>query len=141
MVSLAATLGDGPYPRTGGWEKASNEIAAVISVAANYELNSLSWGKIWKPDQGDPVRSRRQASPVSHVRNGMVPFLIIHSDNDESVPIDNALMMVDALDKAGAEYMFHRYPDAGHMGITEEVKKRSREFIEGHQLKQDKQAL
>ena len=23
MVALAATLGDGPFPRTGGWEKAT----------------------------------------------------------------------------------------------------------------------
>ena len=27
MVSLAATLSDGPFPRTGGWEKASNDVA------------------------------------------------------------------------------------------------------------------
>ena len=129
LVSLAATLGDGPYRRTGGWEKASNQIAAVISVAANYDLNSLSWGKIWNPVGEDPIISRRQASPVYHVRQGMVPILIIHSDNDKSVPIGNALMMVDALDEVNADYIFHRYPDAGHMGITDEVKKRSLDFI------------
>ena len=135
LVSLAATLGDGPYPRTGGWEKASNRIAAVISVAANYDLNSLSWGKIWSPFNEDPITSRRQASPVHHVRQGMVPILIIHSDNDESVPIGNALMMVDALNRVNGDYIFHRYPDAGHMGITDEVKNRSREFISKHQSK------
>ena len=135
LVSLAATLGDGPYHRTGGWEKSSNRIAAVISVAANYDLNSLSWGKIWDPIGEDPITSRHQASPVRHVRQEMVPILIIHSDNDESVPIGNALMMVDALDRVDADYIFHRYSDAGHMGITDEVKKRSREFITRHQSK------
>ena len=138
MVSLAATLGDGPYPRTGGWENYSNQIAAVISVAANYELNSLSWGKIWKPTEGDPVASRRQASPVSHVRKGMVPILIIHSDDDKSVPIANAQLMAEALDGVGAEYTFHRYKSAGHMGITEEVKLRSREFIDKHEKKKQR---
>ena len=55
MVSLAATLGDGPFPRTGGWEEASNDFRAVISVAANYELTTLDWGTIWEPRGVDPT--------------------------------------------------------------------------------------
>lgn len=129
MVSLAATLGDGPFKRTGGWEDASNEVRAVISVAANYELTTLSWGDIWTPAQGDPIEARQLASPVNHVSKDSKPLLIMHSDNDRSVPIDNALSMVDALKKVGAEHTFHRYPDAGHMGITDEVIRRAREFI------------
>src|SRR3954469_25494261 len=49
LVSLAATLGDGPWPRTGGWDKASNDFCAAISVAGAYDLPSLSWGNIWTP--------------------------------------------------------------------------------------------
>ena len=130
MVSLAATLGDGPFKRTGGWDAASNDVRAVISVAANYELNTLSWGNIWTPAQGDPIEARRLASPVHHVTKDSKPLLILHSDNDRSVPIDNALAMVEALKTSGAEHTFHRYPDAGHMGITDEVIRRAREFIE-----------
>ena len=129
MVSLAATLGDGPFPRTGGWEKASNDFRAAISVAANYELTTLSWGKIWTPRGTDPIKARKLASPVNHVSKKIKPLLILHSDNDRSVPIANALMMVDALKKAGATHTFHRYPKMGHMGITPEVIKRSLEFI------------
>lgn len=130
MVSLAATLGDGPFPRTGGWEKESNDFNAVISVAANYELTTLSWGDIWTPSGVDPIKARKLASPVNHVAKDMKPLLILHSDNDRSVPIKNALLMVDALKKAGSPFKFHRYPDKGHMGITDEVIKRSLEFIE-----------
>ena len=130
MVSLAATLGDGPYPRTGGWEDASNKFAAVISVAANYELTTLSWGNIWTPTNGDPIKARKLASPVNHVHPNMKPMCIIHSDNDHSVPIDNALGMIKALKEMDAEHVFHRYSSAGHMGITAEVIKRSREFIQ-----------
>ena len=129
MVSLAATLGDGPFPRTGGWETAINDFRAVISVAANYELTTLSWGNIWTPTGADPLDARKLASPVNHIHRNMKPLLILHSDNDRSVPIDNALMMVDALKKAGASYKFHRYPTMGHMGINEEVIARSLEFI------------
>ena len=129
MVSLAATLGDGPFPRTGGWETASNDFRAVVSVAANYELTTLSWGNIWTPARGDPTAARKLASPVNHVRKDMRPILILHSDNDRSVPIDNALMMIDALKKAGAPHTFHHYEKMGHMGMNEEVIKRSLEFI------------
>jgi len=130
MVSLAATLGDGPFERTGGWEHASNDVRAVISVAANYELTTLSWGDIWTPSVGDAVEARKLASPVNHVNRDMKPLCILHSDNDRSVPIDNALMMVEALKNSQATHTFHRYPDKGHMGITEEVIARAREFIE-----------
>jgi acetyl esterase/lipase len=130
MVSLAATLGDGPFPRTGGWDDASNDVRAVISVAANYELNTLSWGTIWTPPGVDPVEARTLASPVNHVKADSKPLLILHSDNDQSVPIDNALLMVEALKEAGARHGFHRYPDMGHMGINVEVIARAREFIE-----------
>lgn len=132
MVSLAATLGDGPFPRTGGWKDASNDFRAVISVAANYELTTLSWGNIWTPATGDAIEARKLASPVNHVRKDMKPLLIIHSDNDRSVPIQNALGMVEALKNADASYSFHRYPDAGHMGITDEVIERALAFIKQH---------
>ena len=130
MVSLAATLGDGPFKRTGGWEDSSNDFRAVISVAANYELTTLSWGNIWTPSGADPTEARKLASPVNHVKKDMKPLLIIHSDNDRSVPIDNALGMVEALKKVDAPHRFLRYPSAGHMGITDEVIKQAREFID-----------
>ena len=135
MVSLAATLGDGPWRRTGGWEKAANDFRGVISVAANYELTTLSWGKIWTPAGPDPVEARKLASPVNHVKKDMKPLLILHSDNDRSVPIANALLMVEALKKAGAPHEFRRYPKMGHMGINDEVIKRSLEFIKKHSSK------
>ena len=128
LIKLRA-LGDGPFPRTGGWEKASNDFRAVISVAANYELTTLSWGDIWTPKNGDPVKARKLASPVNHVSKETKPLLILHSDNDRSVPINNALLMVDILKKSGAQHTFRRYPKAGHMQITDEVIERSLEFI------------
>ena len=141
MVSLAATLGDGPFRRTGGWVDAPNDFLAAISVAANYELNSLDWGKIWTPASGDPRTARRLASPVNHASKTTNPLLIIHSDNDRSVPIDNALLMVEALKAAGSDYVFHRYPDAGHMGITDEVISKSLEFIQHHSAQGDGRGL
>jgi dipeptidyl aminopeptidase/acylaminoacyl peptidase len=98
-------------------------------VAACYELPTLSWGNIWTPSGEDAEKARAFASPVNHVSKTMKPLLILHSDTDKSVPIENALLMVEALKKAGADHTFHRYPDLGHMGIIDEVIAKAREFI------------
>ncbi len=129
LVSLAATIGDGPFPRTGGWKDASNDFRAAISVAAAYDLPSLDWGVIWTPAEGDVDAARALASPNRHLSADSKPILVLHSDNDTSVPIVNALKMVRALEKAGAPHRFHRYPKMGHMGINDEVIARSLEFI------------
>ena len=67
---------------------------------------------------------------MNHVSKNAKPLLILHSDNDKSVPIENALLMVEALKKAGATFQFHRYPEMGHMGINDEVIQKTRTFIE-----------
>ena len=67
MVSLIATLGEGSHPRVGGWDKARTDVRAVISVAAAYELNTLSWGNLWTPVAGNVEEARRLASPPAHV--------------------------------------------------------------------------
>ena len=129
MVSLAATLGDGPYPRTGGWEDANSDVRAAISVAAAYDLVTLDWGALWTPADTPADQARKLASPTEHVAKTSKPLLILHADNDTSVPIGNALTMVDVLENAGATHTFHRYPDMGHMGINDEVIQKSLAFI------------
>jgi acetyl esterase/lipase len=130
MVSLFATAGEAGFPRTGGWEKARTDVRAVISVAATYELNSLSWGNLWTPVDGKPVEeSRRHASPITHVHRAMKPLLVIHSDDDKSVPVQQANDMVEKLKAAGVQHRYVHYTDKGHMGITDDVIREARAFI------------
>ena len=150
MVSLFATAGEAGFPRVGGWEKARTDVRAVISVAATYELNSLSWGNLWTPFdsaqagapvtrtlrggvEGKPVagveEARRHASPITHVNPAMKPLLVIHSDDDKSVPVQQATDMVEKLKAAGVRHRYVHYTDKGHMGITEDVIREARAFI------------
>ena len=129
MVSLMATMGEGSFPRVGGWEKARSDVRAVISVAATYELNTLSWGNLWTPVAGNVEEARRAASPIAHVSATTKPLLIIHSDDDKSVPVQQAHDMVARLKASGANHRFVHYTDRGHMGITDEVIKEARAFI------------
>jgi dipeptidyl aminopeptidase/acylaminoacyl peptidase len=110
-------------------EKARNDVRAVISVAGPYDLNTLSWGNLWTPATGDVEQARKQSSPIHHVSRSMKPILVIHSDDDNSVPIEQAVDMVKALERAGAHHRFVHYKDRGHMGLTDEVLKEARAFI------------
>jgi alpha-L-fucosidase 2 len=129
LVSLAATLGDGPYPRTGGWQDQPHDFRAAISVAACYELPTLDWGKLWAPPGKDLLEARKLASPLYHVSAKIKPLLVIHADNDKSVPVKQAFDMVAALKKAGAPHKFLHSTDKGHMGITDYVIAEARAFI------------
>jgi acetyl esterase/lipase len=129
LVALAATLGEGPYERVGGWEEARSDIRAAISVAGPYELNTLSWGNLWTPIEGDPLEARRLASPIHSIGPGTRPLLVIHSDDDRSVPIQQAIDFVTALNAAGVQHDFIHYTDSGHMRITEDVIRETLAFI------------
>ena len=130
LVSLAATLGDGPFPRTGGWDKQPSDIRGVISLSAPYELEHLSWGNLWKPSAGDPLEARRLASPIRHITAKTRPILILHSDNDGSVPVQQAKDMAAAMEKAKAPHRLSIYENQGHMRVTPDVIKEARAFIE-----------
>ena len=130
LVSLAATLGEGPFQRTGGWEDRPHDFRGVISVSAPYELTKLDWGNGWTPAGQDPVAARQLASPINHVSDKMKPILIIHSDDDPSVPVQQALDMVQVLAKAQVRHRFIHYRDKGHISMTEDVIKEARAFIE-----------
>ena len=114
MVSLAATLGDGQYPKAGGWDQARSDVRAVISVAAA---------------GGSVEDARRVASPMTHVSATTRPILVIHSDDDKSVPVQQAVDFVEKLKAAGVTHRFVHYADRGHMGITDEVIKEASAFI------------
>jgi acetyl esterase len=140
-ATLAATLGQGPYPRTGGWEKADAEIRAVISVSGAYDLNTLSWGNLWTPIAGDPnigfttlsgatlEEARRLASPIKNIGPNTKPMLLLHSDDDRSVPIQQAIDMDKALSAAKIPHKFIHYTDKGHIGFTDFADNEARAFI------------
>jgi predicted amidohydrolase YtcJ/pimeloyl-ACP methyl ester carboxylesterase len=129
LVSLVATLGEGSFKRVGGWDAARTDVRAVVSVAGPYELNTLSWGNLWTPVGEDVEAARRMASPLTHVAAKTRPILVIHSDDDRSVPIQQAVDFSEALKKAGVQTRFTHYTDKGHMGITEDVIRDARAFI------------
>ena len=131
IVSLAATLSEGRFGRTGGWEDQPHAFTAAISVSGTYELRRLDWGSGWMPLGESWEEARRYASPIEHVAAGSRPLLILHSDDDNSIPIQQALDIVAAMRDTGAPHHFVHCTDRGHMPIDDEVVAQSRAFIEG----------
>jgi acetyl esterase/lipase len=140
-VSLAATLGAGPYPKTGGWDDAPSAIKAVISISGAYDLNTLSWGNLWTPLTGTAQtgfttlagpaleEARRVASPIHHIGPDTKPILLLHSDDDRSVPIQQAVDMDAALTAGHVFHKFIHYKDHGHMPFVDDAFKEARTFI------------
>jgi dipeptidyl aminopeptidase/acylaminoacyl peptidase len=76
------------------------------------------------------MAARRLASPIRHVSDKTTPILILHSDNDGSVPVQQALEMAEALERAKARHRLSVYPKKGHMRVTDDVIRETRAFIE-----------
>ena len=68
---------------------------------------------------GGPLGARaevvRAASPLTYVRPGLPPFLIVHGEQDEVVPISQAELLVAALQRVGTEVTYVPLPGEGHM--------------------------
>ena len=68
---------------------------------------------------GDPLEIpdlARLASPLYHVSKGDCPFLIMHGDKDNTVPISQSEVFAAALNKAGVETTFVTVSGGGHGG-------------------------
>lgn len=91
---------------------------------------------------GGPVRQKQEAAakanPITYVTKDDPPFLIMHGEDDNVVPINQSELLDEALRKAGVPSTFIRIPGNGHGGpgfLNPENRARIEEFFEKH-LKQ-----
>src|SRR5262249_25349651 len=63
---------------------------------------------------GNPVASYRDASPISHAADASAPFLLIHGEDDELVPVAQSRAMARALKLAGKDVQLLCVRHAGH---------------------------
>lgn len=69
---------------------------------------------------GGPVQERKElartANPLTYIDKNDPPFLIMHGDNDQLVPLGQSQMLAKALTNAGVEVSLKTIPGAGHEG-------------------------
>jgi acetyl esterase/lipase len=76
-----------------------------------------------------------KASPITYVSKDDPPFLIMHGDQDMTVPFNQSELLHQALKEAGVEVTFIPIPGAGHGGPgfnTPEMRGKIAAFFDGH---------
>jgi len=72
---------------------------------------------------GDPRKDKmelaRKASPLSYVSKDCPPFFIVHGDSDTTIPISQGKLLLDALQKAGADATFYTIKGGDHFSVTQ----------------------
>jgi acetyl esterase/lipase len=89
------------------------DLTAYTRPPALHEVVALLGGTV----QEVPERYR-DASPLTWIDRRTVPFLVIHGDQDDVVPIEQSLRLVSALRAAGVEEEYMELADAGHDDLT-----------------------
>ena len=110
LSALLGTSGDLPeLDGKGGWPEFSSKVQAVCTLSGPADF--VGWGKDIHPAVRGLLGARVEelpamaalASPVTHVKKTTPPFLIVHGDQDDVVPVAQGRAMHAALEKAGAE--------------------------------------
>ena len=60
-----------------------------------------------------------KANPITYVTENVPPFLIVHGDSDPLVPYQQSVILVEALQKVGADVTFYTVADGGHGRFTD----------------------
>lgn len=132
---LAALLGTSggvaALEGTGGNPTYSSRIQAVCDMSGPADIASLYEG-VSKPERGSARRARtyveqflggsadqrmalaRAASPMTYVSKDDPPFLIIHGENDMSIPVEQSTAFAAALKAAGVEATLDIAAGRGH---------------------------
>lgn len=95
---------------------------AVCSERAVNNMLSEEWssdiGTVFRVEHGpnhlDGEEDYRRMSPIRHVRDIEVPFLIIHSEDDLRCPISQAEELFVAMRLLGKDVTFYRFPGETH---------------------------
>lgn len=83
----------------------------------------------------DNKEKARKASPLTYVSKDSTPFLIMHGDKDNTVPLSQSRALAEALKKAGVEIQFRVMEGNGHGGPgfnTRESRKLIEDFFAKH---------
>lgn len=109
-----------------GSSGSSSRVQAVVAIAAPSDFLAIPDG--WPHEEprvatsllvGGRLEERRElvrmANPITYVHPGLPPFLLIHGEDDEVVPILQGDLLADALARSDAEVTYLRRPHANHM--------------------------
>jgi len=113
-----AALGDSNAPNS-----PTSDVQAVATLACPTDFLQMGgWHDAADSPEaqlvGGPIHERTEmvgmANPIGYVRPGAPPFLLIHGDQDDIVPIGQSELLLRALQAAGNQASFIPIAGAGH---------------------------
>ncbi len=120
---LGTSGGSAALEGASGSPGVSSAIQAVVCVAAPSDLSRMG-GWHDEPDSpeaqlvGGQLSERTElaqlANPLRYVAATTPPFLLIHGEDDDTVPLSQSQILYAALTEAGATASFVRLPRSGH---------------------------
>jgi len=131
-------------PESAGFGPAAR-VAAVVDVFGVTDVADLLTGpnarwytQEWIPEQPGRLDLARRLSPLTYVRTGLPPVLIVHGDADRSVPYEHAVRLDGALRSAGVDVERITVPNGKH-GFTvaewNELLPRTFAFLAAHGIR------
>jgi acetyl esterase/lipase len=128
----------------GGNKEVSSKVQAVVDWFGPTDLTKMG-GSHDNPNSpeakllGGPVQENKdkaaKANPITYVTKDAAPFLILHGDQDKTVPYSQSELLAEALKKAGVEVRLVKVEGAGHGGAqfnAPENRKLIEEFFDKH---------
>jgi len=77
-------------------------------------VNQRPYAVAWIPEQPDRMALAQRVSPITYVRRGLPPMLVIHGDADSVVPYSQSVTLVNALKGAGVDTELITVPGGDH---------------------------
>jgi acetyl esterase/lipase len=133
-LAAMVALSPGKFEGDGGWPQASSAAQCALCYSAPYDLAAL------ERSLGTPLTqflgsvAAAEASPLTYVQAGAVPFLVCHGDADDLVPVEQSDVFVSALQERDIPVDYLRLPGGGHdlSPFNEVILADAVRFLEAH---------
>jgi acetyl esterase/lipase len=110
----------------------------VTDVEEELTTDVKAWALEWFAGVPDRVNLARRVSPLSHVRPGLPPIIMIHGTADNGVPYEQSVRLHQALDRVRVPNELVTIPNGGHGVYADGEKLRAQSavfhFLEEHEI-------
>lgn len=111
---LAVTTPDDGLEPASPFPGMSTKVKCAVDLYGALDLPNYHDMKMFLQTRAENPEIYKKASPVTYVKPGAAPMLLVHGTADETVPHSQAETMAEALKKAGVEHQLELVPEAPH---------------------------
>jgi acetyl esterase/lipase len=111
---LAVTTPDDGLEPASPLPEMSTKVKCAVDLYGALDLPNYHDMKMFLQTRAENPEIYKKASPVTYVKPGAAPMLLVHGTADETVPHSQAETMAEALKKAGVEHQLELVPEAPH---------------------------